>query len=589
MAQLSPRDETKLRHYEEILAREPHALVFAALASLYARKYDFPSAIEVLAKGLESFPNYFSARVLLAKCYIALDRFDEAVTELETVLAADPYNLSALGLLGDELRNRGRLGDARERYLKIIEFEPENEEYAYKLELLDALTEGSPFGETAEQPSRPEITITAPPAARFEPPPARPAPRKVEMPPARRVVEVPPTPSEIEMPPAPRFELPPEPPRAAPVPEPKPRPRAEAEPPTPPPKPRAEAPPTAAPAPPRREEPPVAAAEALDLVLVEEAGVRVEDEEAAAAFADELATLTLAKIYEDQGLFVRAREIIQKVLAHEPGNADARAALDHVAALIASERSPTGASIIQLIKKVGAVAGLLERDDLELWAEVSAGVEEALTGYEELTVAQAVAAAAGVVGEDFFTVPEGLPARWEFELPGVAGAEAAAGADELELDMPLFRGFTAPSGVNTFAVKAPPGRGAGGQEEFELGRATAAAQPVPPPRAAATPATAAAQPVPAPRAAATPPIRRATPKPPPPPLPQLELEAEPDLPLEAGPVTGPDLAVETPPDDELSVRPERYRARRLLEPEKDPFRNDKDFLGWLDAIKLKGI
>src|SRR5512136_1177606 len=108
MARLSARDETRLKQYEELLTQEPNALVFAALASLYARKYDFWRSIDVLNRGLSVYPNYFSARVLLAKCYIALDRFETARQELETILTADPYNVQALGLLADELRNRGR-------------------------------------------------------------------------------------------------------------------------------------------------------------------------------------------------------------------------------------------------------------------------------------------------------------------------------------------------------------------------------------------------------------------------------------------------------------------------------------------------
>ena len=48
MVRLSPKEEIKLRQYEELLAREPNALVFAPLASFYAREYDFKKAVDVL-------------------------------------------------------------------------------------------------------------------------------------------------------------------------------------------------------------------------------------------------------------------------------------------------------------------------------------------------------------------------------------------------------------------------------------------------------------------------------------------------------------------------------------------------------------
>jgi len=237
MARLSPRDEAQLKQYEELLAQQPNALVFAALASLYARKYDFARAVDALQRGLTVFPNYFSARVLLAKCFIALDRFDAATEELDHILTADPYNTSALGLYGDELRNRGRFGEAREFYQKILEFEPDNEEYAYKLELLDTLTEGGPFA--AQGPA---------------PPPA------VEVPVAAPVLF--PEPAVIRPPAPAAVTLPPKVEPAVAVP------------------------------------PAVAAEEEF-----EAGGEEVE------VSGEELATVTLARIYEDQGLFLRAREV----------------------------------------------------------------------------------------------------------------------------------------------------------------------------------------------------------------------------------------------------------------------------------------
>lgn len=480
MARLTPREETKLRQYEDLLERESHALIFAPLASLYARKFEFPKAVDVLRRGLNIYPNYFSARVLLARCFIALDDFGAAAGELESVLGADPYNVSALGLLGDEMRNRGRLAEARDHYLKILEIEPDNEEYGYKLELLNTLIEGSPFAREAE-------------VAEVE----------AEVVPAPEVIELPPTPPEIEL---------------------------------------AEAPPVS---------------EAAEVTAAE-----VEEAEAA---PEEIATLTLAKIYEDQGLFVRAREIINRVLAREPANFAAREARDHIQALIAGEESPTGASVLQLIKKVEAVSGLLEHDELELWEEVAAGVEGALAGFEEITLAQAVAAAAGLTSFDKFTLEGDKRVLWELDLPGLTATKGAAGADEMDFELPLSASLDIPVGTNVAELTAQLARGISGTDVFDVELAGAPLEGV--------------------DDIELPAVWRAR---------AGEGGAE-GFTLEArgkavAPEAEPALAAEAAArEDELAVKPERYRPRKPLELEREPFAKDEDFLSWLDSIRLKEL
>ncbi len=139
---LSPQENAKIAKYEELLANEPNTLVFAALGSLYARQYNFERAVEILDGGLQYFPNYFSARVLLAKCYLALNLFDAAIAELEKVIDVDPNNVSALALLGDEYRNRGKTEKARAFYERVLELDPNNEEFQYKLHLIEETTRG---------------------------------------------------------------------------------------------------------------------------------------------------------------------------------------------------------------------------------------------------------------------------------------------------------------------------------------------------------------------------------------------------------------------------------------------------------------
>ncbi|HUU57354.1 MAG TPA: tetratricopeptide repeat protein [bacterium] len=510
MVRLSPKEEIKLRQYEELLAREPNALVFAPLASFYAREYDFTKAVNVLRRGLAIYPNYFSACVLLARCHIALDDFPAAVDELEKVLAADPYNISALGLLSDELRNRGRLAEARDHYLKILEIEPENEEYAYKLELLGTLIEGGPF---AREPESAEVVAEA---------------------------VTPPTPEPVSA-----AEAPPPDPESA-----------------------AEAPPPPEPAPAPAPEPAEVEAFALEEITV----AADEPTEESAAVAEELATLTLAKIYEDQGLFVHAREVIEKVLAREPDNAAARDALEHVDAAIAGEDSPTGASVITLIQKVEAVSGLLERDELELWEEVSAGVEDALAGFEEITLAQAIAAVAGLKSFDRFLLQGDKRAFWEMDVAAVAPTAGADGADEMDFELPLFTALDLPTGVNVADLSAEASPGIAGTDEFDVELTAGFVGGVDSFEVAGSVAAEAG-------AAGAEDL-------------VLDLKAEITSAKSARPPAAgapPAEAEERKGGDEFAVKPERYRPRKPLELKPEPFEREEDFLGWLDSIRLKEL
>jgi tetratricopeptide (TPR) repeat protein len=529
MVRLSPKEKTKLRQYEELLAREPNALVFAPLASFYAREYDFAKAVDVLRRGLAVYPNYFSARVLLARCYIALDDFPAAVDELEKVLAADPYNISALGSLGDELRNRGRLAEARDHYLKILEIEPENEEYGYKLELLGTLVEGGPFARGPEVPAAEAESV------------------------------VPPTPEPVSV-----VEVTPEPePEPEPEPGPEPEPEPEAVRPT-----EAELP-EAIPMPSAEVAPEPVETETFSL---EELTVAEAEPFEEAAAAEEIATLTLAKIYEDQGLFVQAREVLDKVLAREPDNASARDALAHVDALIAGADSPTGASVIQLIHKVEAVSGILESDELELWEEASAGVEEALAGFEEITLAQAVAAAAGLKSVDSFVLQDDKRAFWEVDVAGVARAAGEGGADELAYELPLFTHLDLPEGVNVAELAAEGSPGTSGMDEFDVAPGAVATAGVDSFEVGGTVAAEAG-------AAGAEEV-----------VVDLKAEIRGEKPARPPETEVPPAEAEEPErPDEFAVKPERYQAKKPLELEGEPFERDEDFLGWLDSIRLKEL
>jgi tetratricopeptide (TPR) repeat protein len=89
----------EINRYQEILAREPSSLVFAALSEAYRRRKMLDQAINVCRKGLHHHPGFVSGRVALARAYVDKGETDRAARELENVILAAPDNLIAQGLL----------------------------------------------------------------------------------------------------------------------------------------------------------------------------------------------------------------------------------------------------------------------------------------------------------------------------------------------------------------------------------------------------------------------------------------------------------------------------------------------------------
>ena len=86
--------------------------------------------------GLVLHPTYLSARVTLGRALLALDRLEEAESELASVLDGAPENLSALKALGEICHRRGRLQDALAHFdaaLNIARNDPDLQEAVARL------------------------------------------------------------------------------------------------------------------------------------------------------------------------------------------------------------------------------------------------------------------------------------------------------------------------------------------------------------------------------------------------------------------------------------------------------------------------
>ena len=75
---------------EQKLARRPSSPLFARLADEYARAGKTEEAKELLSAGLEKYPAYPAAHLVLARCYAAEENFTEAIRHLRTSDTALP-------------------------------------------------------------------------------------------------------------------------------------------------------------------------------------------------------------------------------------------------------------------------------------------------------------------------------------------------------------------------------------------------------------------------------------------------------------------------------------------------------------------
>jgi tetratricopeptide (TPR) repeat protein len=117
--------------------REPFSRAFLPLAEEYRRLGKLVEAERVAREGLQRHPAYHSAKVLLGRVLLDLDRLEEAAAEFRSVLEAEPRNLLAGRLLAGIQRSQGRWPEALETFRRLQIFYPDDPEVraqVYQLE-----------------------------------------------------------------------------------------------------------------------------------------------------------------------------------------------------------------------------------------------------------------------------------------------------------------------------------------------------------------------------------------------------------------------------------------------------------------------
>jgi tetratricopeptide (TPR) repeat protein len=98
-------DDTRIEELRRRVRKDPASLAFAQLAEELRRARRLMEAVAVCRAGLQMYPGFLSARVTLGRCFIDLDRLDDAEKELQKVREVAPENLVATRALA-EIRDR---------------------------------------------------------------------------------------------------------------------------------------------------------------------------------------------------------------------------------------------------------------------------------------------------------------------------------------------------------------------------------------------------------------------------------------------------------------------------------------------------
>lgn len=118
--------------------KAPESRLFAPLADAYRKNGQIDEAIGLCEKGLERYPDYASARVILAKCFYDKGATERARDEFARVLEIDPDNMVARKYMGEILLGEDRKEEAAEHLRRLLSIDPTNAEASRILEEIEA-------------------------------------------------------------------------------------------------------------------------------------------------------------------------------------------------------------------------------------------------------------------------------------------------------------------------------------------------------------------------------------------------------------------------------------------------------------------
>lgn len=149
----------EIEKYIESLSKDPKSRVFAPLAEAYRKGGLLDEAIQVAQDGLKFNPSYVSGRMALGRAYYDKGMKTEAREELEKVVKSAPDNIMAHKILGEIYQAEGRAGEAVRSFKIVLALNPTDKEVSGALEILEG---------RKPPPSGPAESTVAPPVKKEE-------------------------------------------------------------------------------------------------------------------------------------------------------------------------------------------------------------------------------------------------------------------------------------------------------------------------------------------------------------------------------------------------------------------------------------
>ncbi|HXU91385.1 MAG TPA: tetratricopeptide repeat protein [Methylomirabilota bacterium] len=137
-----PADDVALaatiRRQEERLAKDPTSLAFAQLADLYRKAGRPADAIATCRSGLQRYPHYTTARLILAKTLLTENDPAAALAEIEAILQVSPKDVQCHRLAAEAHRRMGRVDAAVQSLESAVAVDPGDRESRALLTVLRA-------------------------------------------------------------------------------------------------------------------------------------------------------------------------------------------------------------------------------------------------------------------------------------------------------------------------------------------------------------------------------------------------------------------------------------------------------------------
>ena len=135
-----------IRRHEERLERDPASLAFAPLADLYRRVGRTRQAIDLCRQGLARYPQYTTARLILARALVSEGDLAQAQAELRALLETNAQDVLSHRLAAEVERRLGRVDTAAEHLEAVVGLDPSDRESRTLLAVLR--TAAPPSAET---------------------------------------------------------------------------------------------------------------------------------------------------------------------------------------------------------------------------------------------------------------------------------------------------------------------------------------------------------------------------------------------------------------------------------------------------------